>query len=406
MEQILLSLRIEQGIALILNLLLTLLILFLAWRVLPRRILALLQWMDRLIPADLSSLVKPLSRIVVLLFSAVILGLAGLLAVTTLGFNTRGVIDPITKIGVLWVLEVLPRLLRISFVLLTAWVVSRVLWRLLPSLVEQAVARRAGEEALAAEVRKRTSTLQNVISNSFGALVWVMAFFLTVSELGVDIAPLLAGAGVVGIAVGFGAQNLIRDYLAGVIVLMEDQYRVGDVVRIAGVAGVVEDFNLRRTVLRDLDFIVHVVPNGEVRVASNFTKEKSRVNLNISVAYKEDLDRVIAVLNQVGQELSKDPYFGPLITDPIKVLRVDAFEDSGIAIKVIGETLPIRQWDVAGEFRRRIKRVFDEQGIEIPFPHRTIYWGTGVETRIRQDAGDVASPASASSKTEADPAQH
>jgi moderate conductance mechanosensitive channel len=121
-----------------------------------------------------------------------------------------------------------------------------------------------------------------------------------------------------------------------------------------------------------------------VQIASNYTKEKSRVNLNISVAYKEDLDEVIGVINQVGQSLSEDPYFGTLIRDPLKVLRVDEFEESGIAIKVLGETLPIRQWEVAGEFRRRIKRAFDEQGIEMPFPSRTVYWGAGVETHVRQ----------------------
>jgi small-conductance mechanosensitive channel len=146
----------------------------------------------------------------------------------------------------------------------------------------------------------------------------------------------------------------------------------------------VEDISLRRTLLRDQDFIAHTIPNGEVQIASNFTKEKSRVNLNISVAYKEDIDKVIEVINQVGQGLSDDPYFGTLIRDPLKVLRVDAFEESGIAIKVLGETLPIYQWDVAREFRRRIKRAFDEQGIEMPFPHRTVYWGAGVETRVRQ----------------------
>jgi small conductance mechanosensitive channel len=189
---------------------------------------------------------------------------------------------------------------------------------------------------------------------------------------------------VAGIAIGFGAQNLVRDFLAGVFVILEDQYRVGDVVRIAGIAGLVEDINLRRTILRDLDGIVHVVPNGEVRTASNFTKEKSRVNLDIVVAYKEDLDRVIEVLNRVGKELSEDPYFGPLITQPIQVLGVNEFQDSGIAIKVLGETRPIRQWEVAREFRKRVKKAFDQEGIEIPFPHRTIYWGTGVESQSRR----------------------
>ena len=139
----------------------------------------------------------------------------------------------------------------------------------------------------------------------------------------------------------------------------------------------VEDINLRRTVLRDLDYRQHFIPNGEIRTATNYTKDKSRVNINIGVAYKEDLERVIQVLNRVGDELARDPEWGPLVLDPIKVLRVDNFGDSAIEIKVLGETIPIRQWDIAGQYRLRVKKAFDELGIEIPFPHRTLYWGTG-----------------------------
>ena len=166
--------------------------------------------------------------------------------------------------------------------------------------------------------------------------------------------------------------------------MLEDQYRINDVVRIRGVAGLVEDINLRRTILRDVDFIVHVIPHVGVRIASNFTKEKPRVNLNIAVAYKEDLDHVIGVLDRVGGEMYEDPDFGPLMNEPIQVLRGEEFGDSGIAIKVLGETKPIRQWEVAGEFRKRVKIAFDKAGIEIPFPHRTIYWGAGVETQVRE----------------------
>ena len=162
--------------------------------------------------------------------------------------------------------------------------------------------------------------------------------------------------------------------------MLEDQYRVGDVAKIAGVAGLVEDINLRRTTLRDLDYIQHIIPNGEIRVASNYTKEKSRVNLNVEVAYKEDLDKVMGVITKVGQDLADDPEFGPLILDPIKPLRVDSFGESGISIKILGETKPIQQWYVAGEFRKRLKFAFDKEAIEIPFPHRTLYWGDVVDT--------------------------
>jgi small conductance mechanosensitive channel len=194
-------------------------------------------------------------------------------------------------------------------------------------------------------------------------------------ELQINIAPILAGFGVAGIAIGFGAQSLVKDLVAGVFVIMENQYRVGDVVRIADVAGLVEDINLRRTVLRDLDGIVHTVPNGEIRVASNFTKEWSRVNLNVSVAYGEDLDRVISVINRVGKELSEDPEWAPSILTPPKALRVDSLGDSGIEIKILGETKPMRQWDVMGQLRLRLKKAFDKEGIEIPWPHTKVYFG-------------------------------
>jgi small-conductance mechanosensitive channel len=166
----------------------------------------------------------------------------------------------------------------------------------------------------------------------------------------------LAGAGVVGIALGFGAQSLVKDIIAGLFVIMENQYRVGDVVKVADVAGLVEAINLRRMVLRDLDGVVHVVPNGEIRVASNFTKEWSRVNLNISVAYGTDLDRAIAVINRVCQEMAAEPDWAPIILKTPQVLRVDNLGDSGIELKVLGDTKPMRQWDVMGEIRKRVKK--------------------------------------------------
>ena len=191
-------------------------------------------------------------------------------------------------------------------------------------------------------------------------------------ELGVNIGALLAGAGLVGLAVGFGAQSLVKDVIAGMFILVENQYGKGDVVNLAGVGGVVEDVNLRRTVLRDLEGAVHTIPNGEITVASNLTRQWTRVNMNVSVAYGEDLDRVIAVINRVGEELAQDPDFGPLILGAPRVLRVDGFGDSGIEIKILGVTRPIQQWAVMGELRRRLKRAFDEEGIEIPFPHQVL----------------------------------
>jgi small conductance mechanosensitive channel len=196
---------------------------------------------------------------------------------------------------------------------------------------------------------------------------------MLLSELGINIAPVLAGVGIIGIAIGFGAQSLVKDIIAGLFILVENQYRKGDVVKIADVSGLVEDISLRRTVLRDMDGVVHVVPNGEIRVASNLTKEWSRVNMNISVSYNTDLNHAIAVINRVGEELAKDPQWAPFILTPPKALRIDNLGDSGIEIKILGDTKPTKQWDVMGELRLRLKKAFDLEGIEIPFPTHIIY---------------------------------
>jgi len=231
------------------------------------------------------------------------------------------------------------------------------------------------------EVRKRADTLSSVLITAGQVFIIVIAAFIILSELGINIAPILAGAGVIGIAIGFGAQSLVKDIIAGVFIIMENQYRVGDVVKIADISGLVEQINLRRTMLRDLDGIVHTVPNGEIRVASNFTKEWSRVNLNISVSYGTDLDHAIAVINRVCQEMAQEPEWAPLIIKTPQVLRVDNLGDSGIDLKILGDTKPIRQWDVMGEIRKRVKKAFDEEGIEIPWPHTKVFFGNPFPTQ-------------------------
>lgn len=225
------------------------------------------------------------------------------------------------------------------------------------------------------EVKKRADTLTGVLVTSGQVLVITIAAFMILSEVGVNIAPVLAGAGIAGVAIGFGAQSLIRDIIAGIFIVSDNQYRVGDVVKIADIAGLVEEINLKRTVLRDLDGAVHFVPNGEIKVASNFTRGYSRVNLDISVGYGEDLDRVIAVMNRVGNEMASDPVWAPFIIKAPQVLRVNKLGDSGIDIKMVGDTQPMKQWDVMGELRLRLKRTFDKEGIEIPWPHTKVYFG-------------------------------
>ncbi|MFC1983734.1 mechanosensitive ion channel family protein [Chloroflexota bacterium] len=249
----------------------------------------------------------------------------------------------------------------------------------LPPLIRRTVERRREKESKTA-MEKRTNTLLGVFMVAGKVVLITIITFMILDELGVPIGPALAGLGIVGVAVGFGAQWLIRDLIAGTFILMENQYRVGDVIRVADIGGLVEEVSLRKTVLRDLDGILHHIPNGEIKVASNFTRHWARAHMNISVAYKENLDKVMSILKQVWEETANDPQWGEFIISKTPTfLRVDKFGESGIEIKLAGETQPIKQWDVMGELRRRIKRAFDKQGIEIPWPHTKVYFGNSPE---------------------------
>ena len=225
------------------------------------------------------------------------------------------------------------------------------------------------------EIRKRSDTLKSVIRNILSITVVVVALLMILKELGVEIGPILAAAGVVGIAVGFGAQELVKDVINGFFILLDDQIRVGDVVQIAEKSGLVENVNLRMITLRDLSGNVHFVRNGQISVVTNMTKEYSRYVFDIGVAYREDVDEVIKVIRQVDAELREDPEFKTDILEPIEILGLDQFADSAIIIKARTKTQPIRQWAVAREFNRRLKKKFDELDIEIPFPHVTLYAG-------------------------------
>jgi len=248
--------------------------------------------------------------------------------------------------------------------------------RVIPLLLRRGVVRTKGESKEG--VKRRTDTLTSLFTGGMRIVIFTMVAFMILSELDIDIGPILAGLGIAGIAVGFGAQYLIRDLIAGIFVIMENQYRIGDVAKIAGIAGLVEEINLRKTVLRDLDGIVHHVPNGEIRVASNYTRHFSRVNLDVSVAYGTNLDHAIDVLNRVGQKLAADENWSPLIKSAPQVLRVNNLGDSGIDIKVLGDVKPLQQWAVTGELRKRIKEAFDEESIEIPWPHTKVYFGNAL----------------------------
>jgi len=253
--------------------------------------------------------------------------------------------------------------------------------RLAPLAIRRTVKRRMKRKRKA-EREKRVQTLVRVVTTSSGIGLGTLATFLVLQHLGINMTTPLVGLGVFGVAVGFGAQYLIRDIISGFFVYLENQYNVGDVIRVGSIAGIVEEMSLRRTILRDLDGARHVVPNGEIRVVSNLTQEWSRAHINISVAYKEDLDRVMALMRQTWEEMTEDPDWGHFIISKTPwLLRVDEFGDSGITIKMVGETEPIKQWDVMGEYRRRIKRVFDTEGIEIPWPHVKLYYGDAAPSR-------------------------
>lgn len=203
--------------------------------------------------------------------------------------------------------------------------------------------------------------------------------YMVLETLGINVAPLLAGVGIAGLAFGFGGQYLIRDLINGIFILFEGQYRINDIIKVGDAAGMVENVNLRITVLRDAEGRVIYIPNGEIKTVINMTKGWSKAVVNVGVAYKEDVDRVMDVLRNLGQEMQRDPQFGRLILEPVQVLGVDDFGESQVTIKCAIKTIPSKQWDVAREFRRRVKNRFDELSIEIPFPHRTIYWGARVE---------------------------
>lgn len=265
--------------------------------------------------------------------------------------------------------------LRILLITFAAWVLLFAL-RLLLNRLQRSLIQRASEQGeMATEAAKRIETLVRLLRQAVVIIVWVMVGLVILRELGVEIAPILASAGVVGLAVGFGAQNLVRDIISGFFIILENQVRVGDVAVVNGTGGLVERINFRTIVVRDETGTVHVFPNGSITTLANMTQEWSAYVFEIRVAYKEDVDSVVAVMQKVGAELRNDETFGPLMVEDIEIYGVDSFQDSAVAIKGRLRTLPIKQWSVGREYRRRIKQAFDREGIEIPFPHRSIYFG-------------------------------
>ncbi len=264
---------------------------------------------------------------------------------------------------------------RIALVLLLAWVGLVVIKKILSKLEGRLLEESKKEGEPPSESAKRVQTLIRLIRQAAYIVLWLTTLLVVLKEVGVEVGPILASAGIVGIAVGFGAQNLVRDFIAGFFFILENQVRVGDVAIVNGTGGLVERVNFRTIVLRDLGGVVHIFPNGTVTTLSNLTNDWSAYVFDIGVAYKENTDTVIEVMRRVGSEMKQDATVGPYMLDEPEIFGVDKFDNSAVVIKGRIKTKPIRQWMVGREYLRRIKLAFDAAGIEIPFPHQTLYFG-------------------------------
>lgn len=318
-------------------------------------------------PARLASRLGRYLPLLSRLFKAVLGVVAVLLILGAWGLDTLG-----------WLVSgpgraVLAALLNIALIL----AVAVLAWEFAAGAIERYLG--GGSAGTTAAPSARMRTLLAVARNALLVFLTLLAGLMVLSELGVDIAPLLAGAGVVGLAIGFGAQRMVQDVINGAFILFQDLMSVGDVVKLGDKAGLVEALSIRTVRLRDLAGVVHTIPFSSIEAVSNLTREFSFHVFDLGIAYREDVDEVTALIRSVGEELRTDPEVGPLILEPLEIFGLDAFGDSAIVIKGRIKTLPIKQWQVGRAFNRLIKQRFDEHGIEIPFPHRTLYFGQDKE---------------------------
>jgi small conductance mechanosensitive channel len=259
--------------------------------------------------------------------------------------------------------------LRITALLVMTFVIVRLVSAVIVR-AEQDLDVGTGLDAL--ERRKRAQTIASLARRALTGLIWACAILIVLRELDVDITPVLAGAGILGLAVGFGAQTLVRDIITGFFLIIEDQVRVGDVATVNGIGGLVEQINMRTIVLRDLEGVVHVVPNGEIKTLANRTKDFAYYVIDLRVDYESDVDQVLAFVEEAGAELMVDARFAPSILAPVEVLGVDAFNESSVTVKVRIKTVPLKQWEVGRELRRRIKQVLDRNGVRLPIPQMQV----------------------------------
>lgn len=262
--------------------------------------------------------------------------------------------------------------IRIAAIIAVAWVSTAVLQGLIRRFRERISRRIDDPEGL-----KRAQTLGRVFRYLVAVAMSLVAGVLVLSELGISVAPILGAAGVVGIAVGFGAQSLVKDYFTGFFLLLENQVRQGDVVQVGGCSGLVEEVTLRYVRLRDYDGHVHFVPNGQITVVSNLSRGYAQAVVDVGIAYREDLDRVMAVMREVAAALHEDPAFATRILEPFELAGVERWADSAVVVRGRFRVAPLAQWDVRREYLRRLKSAFDRHGIEIPFPQLSIHPGPG-----------------------------
>ncbi|MFB0508493.1 MAG: mechanosensitive ion channel family protein [Thermodesulfobacteriota bacterium] len=266
-------------------------------------------------------------------------------------------------------------LLRAIAILITVGVVVAIVQ------ISQLVCDRLLREGKGKKLTKKKKTFIPLINTTVKIAAAFIGGIVVLDQLGVNTRPILAGAGIVGLAVGFGAQTLVKDVINGLFILLQDLISVGDVAVFGDKGGLVEAVGLRTVTLRDLAGNVHVIPNSSIETVTNMTKGYSRYVFDVGVAYREDVDEVMDVLREIGREMQNDPEYKKDIREPLEILGVDRFDDSAVIIKARITTKPIRQWAVGREFNRRMKKAFDQRGIEIPFPHHTIYMGEPKEGR-------------------------
>jgi len=288
--------------------------------------------------------------------------------------------------------------LRIILVIVAGYIITKVVKVAVRHLEAILIRFGEGSDDVPGATKKRVTTLMNVLRTISVVIIWGVVVGVVLEQIGFAVGPILAAAGVLGLAVGFGAQNLVRDVISGFFLILENQVRVGDVAIINGTGGLVEAVTFRTVVLRDLSAVVHVFPNGSINTLSNMTKGWSAYVIDMGVAYKEDTDRVVEVMRQVADEMKTDPHYGPSMLDTIEIFGVDDFADSAVVIKGRLKTIPIKQWEVGREYRRRLKKAFDENGIEIPFPHLSVYMGEAsraFDVLMKQGAGGPTGPSAA-----------